>query len=276
MFRFVLVITVAFTFTANCQGNNLATKDTSSSSSNIYDSRIQLLFGWFIPLIQSSFQLNTSAGKIGATVNMERTFKLPTARQLFRFAGLYRFNNSSSVDVYYYVLDRSGSDRSSDSLVFGDVTINIGASLESYFNVSLFGGRYHFSILNEKNIEAGLTAGISFLDVDMGATVTLNNQSATETFKDLLFLPVFGFFNRVNFWTDFTFRDHVNLFALNIERYNGILIDLSFSLEYLFYKHFSAGIGYDVFTLNVDFETKQSGNIQYEQRGFIFFANISF
>ena len=276
MLKSILIGLFVFQVGLFAQSDSLKISESNQNQDEIYDSRIQLLFGWFIPLIQSSFQLNTSAGKIGATVNMERTFNLPTARQLFRFAGLYRFNNSSSVDVYYYVLDRSGSDRSTDSLVFGDLTINIGASLESFFNISLFGARYHYSILNEKNIEAGVSAGISFLDVDLGTTLTLNNQSATESYKDLLFLPVFGFFNRVNFWTDFTFRDRVDLFALNIERYGGILIDLGFSIEYMAYKHFSLGVGYDVFTLNVDFDTKRSGNIQYQQRGFLCFAKLSF
>ena len=276
MYRFILVITLAFAFTAICQDNNSATKDSSSSSGNIYDSRIQLLFGWFFPTIQSSIQLNTASGKIGATANIEEAFKLPTTRQLFRFAGLYRFNNSSSVDVYYYVLDRSGSTRSTDSLNFGDITIRVGASLESYFNLILFGSRYHYSILNNEDIEAGVSAGISFLDVDVGTTATINDNSAEESYDDLLFLPVFGFYNRVKIWNDFTFRDHVDLFALDIQRYSGILIDLGFTLEYLVVDHFSVGVSYDVFTLNVNFDAKENGNIQYWQRGFILFAGLSF
>ena len=276
MFKSILLLLFVFQVSIFTQSDSLSNSLSNQNQDEIYDARVQLSFGWFIPLIQSSFQLNGTGGKIGATVNMERTFNLPTARQLFRFAGLYRFNNSSSVDVYYYVLDRSGSDRSADSLVFGNIIIRVGASLESFFNLNLFGGRYHYSILNEKNIEAGVSAGISFLDVDLGTTLTINNQSASESYKDLLFLPVFGFFNRVNFWGDFTFRDHVDLFALSIERYGGMLIDLGFSLEYLPYKYFSLGVGYDVFTLNVDFNTKRTGNIQYQQRGFIFYAKLLF
>ncbi len=276
MFKSLLILLFSIQVSIFSQPDSLNNSNLNQNKNEIYDARIQLLFGWFIPLIQSSFQLNTSKGKVGATVNMEKTFNLPTARQLFRFAGLYRFNNSSSIDVYYYVLDRSGSDRSADSLVFGNLIIRVGASLESYFNLNLFGVRYHYSILNEKNIEAGVSAGISFLEVDLGTTLTINNKSASESYKDLLFLPVFGFFNRVNFWGDFTFRDHVDLFALNIERYGGILIDLGFALEYLPYKYFSLGLGYDVFTLNVDFSTKRSGNIQYQQRGFIFYVKLLF
>jgi len=276
MNKFIPVLILIFTLSVSGQNSIPATHDSSSTDHTIYDSRIQLLFGWFFPTIHSSIQLDTKGGEVGATVNLEEAFKLPTTRQLFRFAGLYRFNNSSSVDVYYYVLDRSGSTQSTDSLNFGDITINVGASLVSYFNLTLFGSRYHYSILNEKNIEAGVSAGISFLDVDVGTTATINDQSAGDSYDDLLFLPVFGFFNRVNFWGDFTFRDHVDLFALNIQRYGGILIDLGFSLEYLLVNHFSLGVSYDVFTLNVNFDAKQNGNIQYQQRGFILFTRISF
>jgi len=276
MIKIIPVLIFIFALSVSGQNTIPSTHDSSSTDHTIYDSRIQLLFGWFFPTIHSSIQLDTKGGEVGATVNLEEAFKLPTTRQLFRFAGLYRFNNSSSVDVYYYVLDRSGSTQSTDSLNFGDITINVGASLVSYFNLTLFGSRYHYSILNEKNIEAGVSAGISFLDVDVGTTATINDQSAGDSYDDLLFLPVFGFFNRVKFWGDFTFRDHVDLFALNIQRYGGILIDLGFSLEYLLVNHFSLGVSYDVFTLNVNFDAKQNGNIQYQQRGFILFTRISF
>lgn len=276
MIKYLLILTFISQFNLFPQSDSTQNIITHKSEDEVLDDRIKLAFGWFFPIIQSSIQLNTERGGVGATVNLEKAFKLPSTRQLFRFSGLYRFNNSSSVDVYYYVLDRSGSSRSADSLIFGDITIRVGASLVSYFNLTLFGSRYHYSILNEKNIEAGVSAGISFLDVDVGTAATINEDSAEESYADLLFLPVFGFFNRVNFWGDFTFRDHVDLFALDIKRYNGILIDLGFSLEYRPVNHFSIGASYDVFILNVDYDTKRSGNIQYLQRGFILYAGISF
>jgi hypothetical protein len=246
----------------------------SQDKDTIYDSRIHLTLGWFIPYITTSAQLNSSTGRTGATINLESTFNLPTTKQLFRFEGLYRFNNTSSVDFYYYLLNRSGSNIATDSLNFGNIVIPVDASLESHFNMSLFGSRYYYSFVNNQNFEAGLSAGLSFLNIDMGALVTLNNKTAEETYKDLLFLPVIGFYNRFKLGERFTFRDRVNLFALDIDRYNGILIDLSFSLEYLIFKNLAAGAAFSVFTLDVTFDAKKSGRIQYGQRGISLFASF--
>lgn len=240
----------------------------------IIDSRIKFIVGWFLPNITSTAQLNSSTGRIGATINLERTFRLPENRELFRLQGLWRLNNASSFDAYYYALNRSGSSVSKDSLQFGSIVINIGAEIDSRFNMSLFGGRYHYSIVNDENFESGFSAGISFLDIDIGARIEINNSTVEESYDGLLFLPVIGFFNRVNFWDNFAFRNHINLFALDIDRYNGTLFDFAISLDYTFIKYFAVGFAYDVFSLDVNFETGESGKIQYSQRGVLFFATL--
>jgi hypothetical protein len=274
--KILLVITTLVYLNAFGQSDSIPSGDVSQSEERIHDSRIHLTFGWFLPTIKSSGQINTPTGGIGATINLETAFKLPNNRSLLRLQGLYRFNNASSVDVYFYELNRSGSSKSLDSLVFGELIIRVGAELESYFNMSLFGGRYHYSIVNNDDFESGFSAGISFLDLNMGVSARILNSNAEESYKDLLFLPVFGFFNRVNFWNDFTLRNHIDLFALDIGRYAGILFDFAISLEYSIQKNISIGSAYDAFTLDVDFNTGKTGRIQYGHRGFIFFATVMF
>jgi hypothetical protein len=280
MKKIVLLFTALIYLNAYGQSDSIASGNVPQTEEKIYDSRIQFTFGWFLPTIKSSGQINSSRGGIGATINLETAFKLPKSRSLFRLQGLYRFNNASSVDVYFYELNRSGSSKSLDSLVFGKLVIRVGADLESYFNMSLFGGRYHYSIVNNKDFESGFTAGISFLSVNLGANASLKGTSGQviyygeESYKDLLFLPVFGFFNRVNFWEDFTLRNHIDLFALDIGRYAGVLFDFAISLEYSIQKYISVGAAYDAFAVDVDFNTGETGRIQYRHRGFIFFVTV--
>ena len=272
--KFTLVLINVVYLNLFGQSDSITSENVSPSEEKVYDSKIHFTFGWFLPSIKSSGQLNTPSGRIGATINLETAFKLPKTRSLFRFQGLYRFNNASSVDLYYYELNRSGSSKSLDSLVFGKLVIKVGADLESYFNMSLFGGRYHYSIVNNKDFESGFSAGISFLALNIGASARILNSYAEESYKDLLFLPVFGFFNRVNFWNDFTLRNHIDLFALDIGRYAGTLFDFAISLEYSIQKYISVGAAYDAFALDVDFNTGKTGRIQYRHRGFIFFATV--
>lgn len=276
IFRFLLFLYLGSSYLLFAQTGDISNEPSSQTEEIIHDGRIRLTFGWFLPTIKTSGQLNTPTGGIGATINLESAFKLPKSRQLFRAEGSYRFNNVSSVDLYYYALNRSGTSVSRDSLVFGDLVIRVGADLEAYFNMSLFGGRYYYSIVNNENFESGFSAGISFLDLNMGASARILNKTAEESYKDLLFLPVFGFFNRVRIWDDFTFRNHINLFALDIGRYAGTLFDFAISFEYLIQKHFTIGVAYDAFALDVDFNTGKTGRIQYGHRGFVFFVAVMF
>jgi hypothetical protein len=255
--------------------HNPQSKDSTQAENLIFDSKIQLTFGLFFPSIQSNAQINSNAGRIGTIINLETAFSLPETQNLFRFNGLYRFNNNHSVEGYYYALNRSGANVAKDSIVFGNLVIKINSSFESYFKATLFGAKYRYSVYNDSNIEAGFSIGISFLDVDIGAKAILLNQPVgEEEYSDLLFLPVFGFYNRVNLYDKLIFRSNVDAFALNIERYDGILFDLSVALEYCLFKNISVGLSYNAFSLNVKFDTKEKGEIKYNHKGFMFFGKL--
>ena len=270
----ILFVTVTHTLFAF---NSSPPEDSSQTNTTINDGKVQLTLGLFLPNINSSVQINTPSGGIGTNVNLEAAFKLPESQQLFRGNGIYRFNNNNSVEAYYYALNRSGKNVSADSIVFGDLVIDINSSFTSFFKATLFGGKYRYSVENDKNIEAGFSAGISFLYIDIGAEAVLLNQPVgKEEYNDLLFLPVFGFYNRVNIYENLIFRSNVDAFALNIERYNGILLDFSALLEYRFLQRFSVGLSYNAYALDVKFDTKQKGEIKYNHRGFMFFGKVYF
>ncbi|MCG6915809.1 hypothetical protein LJE86_18040 [bacterium BMS3Abin03] len=255
----------------------LTPQDSSKTDSEIYNKKFQVAFGLFLPSINSSVQINRKAGGIGTVVNLETAFHLPETQQLFRGNVIYRFNNNHSVEGYYYALNRSGQNISKDSIVFGELVIDINSSFTSFFKATLFGGKYRYSVHNDKNIEAGFSAGISFLYLDVGAEVLLLNQSVgKEEYNDLLFLPVFGFYNRVHIYDDLIFQSNVDAFALNIKRYNGVLADLSFSLEYRFLQQFSLGTSYNAYSLDVKFDTKEKGEIKYNHKGLMFFGKVYF
>jgi len=251
-------------------------QSSADSLSKFYDSRIQLTFGLFVPSIQSNAQVNSATGRIGTIINLETAFSLPESKNLFRFNVLYRFNNSHSVEGYYYALNRAGSDRSSDSLVFGNIIIRVNSSFSAFFNATLFGGKYRYSVYNAENIEAGFSIGLSFLDIGLGAKVTLLNQTASEEYSDLLFLPVLGFYNRVNIFNKLIFRSNVDMFALNIKRYDGVLFDFGVALEYKFIEILSAGVSYNVFSVNVNYDTNRTGKINYAHKGVMFFGKLYF
>jgi len=255
---------------------NPQSEDSTKAENFIYDSRIQLAFGLFLPSIQSNAQINSNTGRIGTIINLETAFSLPETQNLFRFNGLYRFNNSHSVEGYYYALNRSGSSVSRDSIVFGNIVLRVNSSFDAYFNATLFGGKYRYSIFNGESVEAGFSAGLSFLDIALGADITLLNQKASDEYSDLLFLPVLGFYNRVNISDNLIFRSNVDMFALNIKRYDGVLFDFGVSFEYNFINLLSAGLSYNVFALNVNYDTNRTGKINYAHKGLMFFGKLYF
>ena len=271
-----LLLIFLLTLSLCALGLPLQPQDSSQTENNIYDNKVQLTFGLFLPSINSTAQLNAETGRIGTIINLETAFSLPETQNLFRINGLYRFNNNHSVEAYYYALNRSGSSVSRDSIVFGNIIFRINSSFNAFFNATLFGGKYRYSIFNGESVEAGFSIGLSFLDIGVGAEVTFQNQSASDEYKDLLFLPVLGFYNRINIIENLIFRSNVDMFALDIGKYDGVLFDFGVSMEYLFYRIVSVGLSYNVFSLNVNFDTSQTGKILYSHKGFMFFGKLYF
>jgi hypothetical protein len=140
----------------------------------------------------------------------------------------------------------------------------------------LFGGKYRYSIYNDKTLEAGCSAGMSFLDIGIGAEVTFQNQSASDEYNDLLILPVLGFYNRINIIRELIFRSNVDMFALDTGKYDGVLFDFVMSLEFLPYHLFSLGVSYNVYSLHINFDAKESGKVLYSHKGFMFFGKVYF
>ena len=271
-----LLLILLLTLSLCALGLPLQPQDSSQTKNNIYDSRVHLTFGLFLPNINSTAQVNAETGRIGTIINLETAFSLPESQNLFRMNGIFRFDNKHSLEAYYYALNRSGSNVSRDSLVFGDITIRVNSSFNAFFNATLYGGKYRYSIFNGESVEAGFSAGLSFLDIGVGAEVTFQNSTASDEYKDLLFLPVLGFYNRINIIENLIFRSNVDMFALDIGKYDGVLFDFGVSMEYLFYKLFSAGLSYNVFSLNLNFNTSQTGKILYSHKGFMFFGKLYF
>jgi hypothetical protein len=271
-----LVIILILLITVPLFGSDPPFKDSSKTYSKIYDSRIHLTFGLFLPSINSTAQVNSETGRIGTIINLENTFSLPETQNLFRLNGLYRFNNNQSIEGYYYALNRSGSNIAGDSIVFGKIIFRVNSSYNAFFNATLFGAKYRYSIFNGETVEAGFSVGLSFLDVKLGAEVTLLNQSSSDEYSDLLFLPVLGFYNRINVVDNLIFRSNVDMFALNIKRYDGVLLDFGISVEYQFYKLFSVGVSYNVFSLDINYNTNRTGKIIYAHKGLMFFGKLYF
>jgi hypothetical protein len=271
LFRIFLIFVFLFAFNFT-----LHSRDSTKADEKIYDSKFKLTFGLFLPSINSTAQVNAETGRIGTIINLETAFSLPETQNLFRMNGVFRFNNEHSLEGYYYALNRSGSNISKDSLVFGDIVIRVNSSYSAFFNATLYGGKYRYSIFNGESVEAGFSAGLSFLDIGVGAEVTFQNNSASDEYNDLLFLPVLGFYNRVNIIKNLIFRSNVDMFALDIGKYDGVLFDFGVSLEYLPYRLFSVGISYNVFSLNINFQTGQTGKILYSHKGLMFFGKLYF
>ena len=272
----IIAIVLAFVLTDLTFGFRPQLQDSSQTSEPLYDGKVQLTFGLFVSSINSTAQLNTKTGKFGTIINLETAFRLPETQNLFRFNGLFRFDNRHSVEGYYYALNRSGSNVTRDSLVFGNIVININSSVDAFFDVTLYGGKYRYSIYNDKSVEAGFSAGLSFLDIGVGVEVKFLNQEKADDYSDVLFLPVIGFFNRINIIENLIFRSNVDMFALDIKKYDGVLFDFGLSIEYLFLQRFALGISYNAFSLDINFDAKESGRIIYSNKGFMFFGKLFF
>ena len=106
----------------------------------------------------------------------------------------WRSSSRSRFHLSYIWLNRSSDYTLQKSLNFGNNTYNVNASVNAFFNTSIFRFSYGYAIFSEDDWELGLMAGLHVIRVSLGLTAFGQNVSGQirNDFGVTAPLPDFG------------------------------------------------------------------------------------
>jgi hypothetical protein len=196
--------------------------------------------------------------------------------------GRWRISERWQLGFGYYGIDRDGNRSIAGEIDFGDITVPVGASVNSGFNTDLYIVTAGYSFIRDERAELGARLGVHVadLEVSLGASVNAGNQtinlgtSSADTLAPLINL---GFYGTYAFTPELSITGDLGYFSLNYDKYDGEITVATGALEYRAFEHVGIGVGYSFIDTNLDVDEDRSNDrYEFEFKGPIVYLSAGF
>ena len=215
--------------------------------------------GGFIAAFNSDvgFGINNAAG---VTINAEELLGLDTSLSVWRGEAMYRPGESRrhQVDFIYAAYHRNGSAALAEEIEINGVTYPVGIQMESVFNFDIIRGTYSYAILQDERMRIALGLGVYAVPLEYGLTATTTGPGGTRTSVEgadvILPLPALALRSEFQLVPKLFLNASIDAMYLEIDSFQGSLLDVNVAMEYRPWKHFGLGVGYNSMSVNVQAE----------------------
>ena len=257
-----------------------------SAAHSEVDEKFKLsLGGMFVTNFSTQMQIMPHGVPASLLVDTRDNLGMNYETGVFRLDGMYRFNNTHSIDFSYYRVKSNGEKVVEREFPWDDDhTIGVGANVASYFNMSIYKINYGYSFYHNDKVELLLSAGLHVTTVELGLSAKGNIKNKDGVLVGGVYrddasgtvpLPVFGFKGEYNINTNLFVTYKSEYFALKFEEYKGAFISNSLVFEYKFMQHYSLGTGFSASTMGLEGQgDKRDFKVQNNLSGLI--VNFSY
>ncbi len=116
---------------------------------------------------------STSAG-VGATINFEDVFDLPTSKTVARATGYWHFSDRQYLDFGYVDIDRSGRNILDEDVEWGDYVFLANGQVDAGFRTQFPYAAWRWGFLQLDQVRISGSAGISYLGLSATLKATGN------------------------------------------------------------------------------------------------------
>jgi hypothetical protein len=229
--------------------------------------------GSYFAELDSSVRFGSTRLGIGIDLDLEGLLGLDTSESAFRFDAGYRFGKTQrhKVEFSWFKFDREGSR-------FLDLEINIpelpddsgGGSigpgeLTTTFNIEIYKFEYEYSFILDERIDFNVGGGLFVMPIAFGYSGTINGVGSSAIKRDITApLPVVGVGFDLAITPKWIFRQQADFFYLEIASYKGVITNLKFAIEYLPWKHFGFGLGWDSLRVQIEAENPDVPSVDFK------------
>ena len=247
--------------------------------------KFSLSLGYFIANTDTSVRLGSG---LGVSVDMEDLLGLDTTNSAGRVNASWRFtdNRRHRLDFEWFSFRRDGSRTIGEDIHYkdkdgNDQVIKAGTRVESFFDFDIYQLAYSYSFFQDDRIDLAGSLGLYVMPIDFGIKATgLIDVGGSESFTAPL--PVLGV--RIDFaiTPKWYFRSGLEVFYLEIGEFAGSILDANVAIEYLPWKHFGFGLGFDSLNVKVEADGEDypgidfQGEVNFHYTGLQLYAKLYF
>ncbi len=268
-----------------------ATSAAQADTNPVLDDRFTFYLGGFFPDVDSSVTLHSDfIPGPGDRIDFEDEFSLEDSKNVLWGGMKWQISRRNQLQIEYLQLNRDASAGAvTRDFVFGDSIVQVGAEVDTEFDLGIGRVTYGYSFINDDNKKAVLLAGLHWADVEVavgfrGAVIDAETglpiavgETKVEDEDIAIPLPHLGGQFSYAFSSKWLMRAQLIGFKLEVGDWDGTLIDAGLDLAFMPWRHFGIGVGYRYFDVDIEGDgSSLDGEFEFEYKGPTLFAVYSF
>jgi hypothetical protein len=234
------------------------------------------LGGFLLTNINTTLSLTGSGGNGGTIIDFGDTLGGETSVNIFRADVDWNISGPHLVQGSWYNIDLSGHKVISKEIDFGDEVFPINATVDSQMRSQVYKVSYGYTFHEGEKHEFTGLIGVHVMTLETGLSAA--NLGKAERFEVTAPLPAFGVGWTAHWARNFQTRAVVQYFGISVDdKIEGSFVDALFAAEYRMTNHFSFGVGYNYFKLDVDaHKGPLTLSADYQYDGFLVYIGAHF
>jgi hypothetical protein len=241
----------------------------TSREGDSINSKFYVWAGMFYPTMNTSLRVDTKIG-IGTEIGLEDDLNLSEDLGVFRLDGLVQLTENSQVSVTYTAIKRDRRVILEKDIEFGDTIFEVGSNVGYNFDVDFVGATYRYNFFNERNWNAGLSAGARAVFINTSIDGQLNNLNFKKDAKFTAPVILFGVHGSAYLTPRLLARYSLETLYLKIDDIKINVIESSASVHYFIFKNVGLGLSYSTNNYrltNVPLWGDSEGKVNFEFNG---------
>jgi hypothetical protein len=237
--------------------------------------RATITLGANVATLNSSVSFGIN-GAAGLSVTPENVLGLDSTLFVFGIGGFYRLGESKrhQINLSYAGYHRSASTTLTDQIQIGDTVLFPGTQVDTVFNFDIARVSYTYAVFQDERVRIGLGLGVYVAPVKINVKVATPDQTfEAGKLQATLPLPAIVLAGELRLTPKFSLVGDFNAMYLEINDFQGALLNTTLGIEYNLWKHFGLGMAFNIMAVNV--EAKSSDN-SYPGAEFVGKMNVQY
>ena len=242
--------------------------NASAEDNPVMTDRFQIYIGGFFPQVDSTIKINGDIYGPGDGLDAENAFGLEDSKSVLWGGVRWRISRRNALEFEFADLNRNGHvGAATDELKIGNSIVQVGAAIDSTFDLTLGRLTYGFSILKDEKKDLAVKAGLHIADIGASLMFTgavcvdgevppdcslFGSTPRFETEDVTAPLPHFGGMFSYAFTPKIVARFQAIGFAIELDSIEGSLFEVDADVAWTPWDHFGLGVGLRYFYANVE------------------------
>jgi hypothetical protein len=278
----VLLVAFAPTLAAQSRLSENAL-DSRFSDVPVITDPFDFTLGGYIIDLDTAAAIGNNKG-VGSLIRLEEILGLESHQQLLRVGFRWDFARKHSIGLVWFSISRGAIGEFDETIDFED--LRFVGEYESQFDVDYYGLDYRYSLINNNRVDAGFSLGVSTFDFSVAlegeASVIGGDEPDPEieyrqAAADIIApVPAIGMFIDYAVTRRLIVGSSVQFVDLTISGYQGRFMDLAFTVDWFFSRHFAIGGGLASTDISVTYTGDDPYRVDYRYSGVLFHLRGSF